>query len=174
MRQRPRKSFQLAFAALALTTVAFAQQPKSPVTTGAREILTARQPFVVAAAEQMPEAKYSFKPTPQQISFGATVAHIAEYNYRVCSLLAGNTPPAQPSGNDPKSRLVATLRESFVFCSGVLNKMDDSMLAQTIPLYGPTSKGKALLYLTGHLADHYSGMAMYLRLNGILPPIARD
>lgn len=165
---------RITFALAILAGVAGAEV-KAPVTTGTREILAGRHKFVVAAAEAMPDNKYGFKPTPQQISFGETVAHVAEYNFRVCSLLAGaGAKKNVPSEEDGKARLVASLRESFEFCSGVLSKMDDSVLGQTVQLYGPTSKGKALLYLTGHLADHYTGMAMYLRLNGILPPSAQQ
>jgi len=169
------KRLRLTFAILALAVVGMAQEIKSPVATAAREILGARQKFLVAAADKMPEDKYGFRPTPKQLSFGGTVAHVAENNYMVCSKIAGTAmPPQLPTEKEPKARLVANLRESFEFCSGVLNKLDDSMLAQNIDLYGGSTKGKALFYLTGHWADHYSGMAMYLRLNGLLPPTANE
>ncbi|HYH01424.1 MAG TPA: DinB family protein [Terriglobales bacterium] len=151
------------------------QQVKAPVTTAAREILAARNKFLVAAAEEMPENKYSFKPTPQHMGFGETVAHVAENNYMVCSKIAGSSMPQQLAAEkDGKARVIESLRKSFDFCSGVLNKLDESQLGEKIDLYGGSTKGKALFYLASHWADHYAGLAMYLRLNGLLPPTAKQ
>src|SRR5919199_5623245 len=48
---------------------------------------------LVAAAEEMPADKYSFKPTPAQRSFGEIVAHSAQANDYLCSTIGGTKAP---------------------------------------------------------------------------------
>src|ERR1700681_3927349 len=49
---------------------------------------------LVATAEIMPQEKYSFRPTPENMTFGKTIGHIADVNNAICSKLF--TPPATP------------------------------------------------------------------------------
>ena len=53
--------------------------------------------------------------------------------------------------------------------------MDDSKLAETTEGFGgkQVTRAWASLVLAGTWADHYAEAAMYLRLNGILPPTAK-
>jgi len=77
---------------------------------------------------------------------------------------------------DGKERLVTALKASFDFCSTALGKVDDSKLGETVELFGGRQgpRAFALIALTNDWADHYSAAAMYLRLNGLLPPTARE
>ena len=53
-------------------------------------------------------------------------------------------------------------------------KMDDSKLGDGIDLFGRQGpRALAALILASGWADHYADAAMYLRLNGILPPSAQ-
>ena len=45
--------------------------------------------YVLAAAEQMPEAEYGFKPTPEVRSFGQLVGHIANAQHMICAMAMG-------------------------------------------------------------------------------------
>jgi hypothetical protein len=53
--------------------------------------------------------------------------------------------------------------------------VDDSKLGEQFVLFGtrPISRGGALVALAGSWTDHYATEAIYLRLNGILPPTAQ-
>src|ERR1700724_66749 len=68
-----------------LSAAAFAQQSKNPVTDVLRDSLAGRQKNTVAAIEEMPGEQFSFKPTPEQMSFGHLATHIAEGNYFFCA-----------------------------------------------------------------------------------------
>jgi hypothetical protein len=76
---------------------------------------------------------------------------------------------------DSKDKLVAALKGSFDFCSDALAKMYDSQLAETTKGFGGKQVTRAWisLVLAGAWADHYAEAAMYLRLNGVLPPTAK-
>src|ERR1051325_1375840 len=50
-----------------------------------------------AAAEMMPPEKFSFKPTPEQMSFGEIIAHEAQSNETLCGAIAGGSKPPTES-----------------------------------------------------------------------------
>ncbi len=77
--------------------------------------------------------------------------------------------------SDGKDKLVEGLKASFDFCTTALAKVDDSKLGDEVELFGGHKgpRAFALIALTNDWADHYSSAAMYLRLNGMLPPTAQ-
>jgi uncharacterized damage-inducible protein DinB len=132
---------------------------------------------LVGAAETMPEEKYGFKPTPAQMGFGETVAHVAEVNNFSCSKFADIPMPAgeKVTEKDSKEKLVAALKASFDYCAQTLAKLDDSKLGEPVTFYGgrPATRAAAVFELIDDLSDHYGQMSIYLRLNGLLPPSAQ-
>jgi hypothetical protein len=159
------------------TTALFAQE-KNPVTSVVKEILPRQQKNLVAAVEEMPADKFSYKPTEQQATFGHLVLHMVGANNHLCSTI-GDVPEIKPAvaltDSDSKDKLVAALKASFDFCSTALGKVDDSKLGEEVELFGGRKgpRAFALIALTNDWADHYSSAAMYLRLNGLLPPTAQ-
>lgn len=127
------------------------------------------------AAEDMPEEKYGFKPTEAQMTFGEVVAHVAAGNFFLCNSLQGTPPPLPANPAYSKDRLVERLEKSFDLCNAALEHADDSGLDDTVPFFGGRAKTRAavLVELAMDWADHYSQLAIYLRLNGVLPPTAK-
>ena len=130
---------------------------------------------MVAAAESMPGEKYGFKPSPEMNSYGHLVMHIAQSNNTLCSKISGQTAPdVKIAETDSKDKLLAALKDSFAYCTTALAKVDDSKLGEQFMMFGrPFSRGGALVALGGSWTDHYATQAIYLRLNGILPPTAQ-
>jgi DinB superfamily len=166
-------------AALALTPCrSFARQAdRNPVSDAVRNLVEHHSKLMIAAADEMPADKYSYRPTPAQMTFGHLVAHIAESNDFLCSKISGMAAPqhAKLADTDPKDKLVGALKDSFGFCAEALSKANDSNLGETMPFFGGRTVTKAfvMINLTDDLYDHYSAQAMYLRLNGQLPPSAQ-
>jgi hypothetical protein len=150
---------------------------KDPVATSLRSMLPRSQANTVGALEAMPADKYSYKPTADQMTFAHLAAHIAEANNFFCSKVADVSAPKvdEVKDTDSKDQLVAAVKASYAFCSDALSKMDDSKLADSVELFGGQKfpRGGAALRLAGAWADHYAAAAMYLRLNGIVPPSAQ-
>ena len=74
----------------------------------------------------------------------------------------------------PKDTLVAKLKASFAFCQDAMGQLDDAKLSDQIQV-APTRQAARVGRVLGHaldLADHYSQLANYMRLNNILPPSA--
>jgi len=133
---------------------------------------------IVEAAEEMPADKYGFKPTPAQMSFGDVVAHlIREGNDYLCSAASGQKEPerGKVAGTDPKDKLVAGLKDSFQFCQTAFAQLKDAQLGDSTDFFGghKVTRATAGLITAADWADHYSQMAIYLRLNGLLPPTAK-
>ena len=131
----------------------------------------------MAAADEMPADKYGFKPTPAQMSFGDIVAHLVEGNDYLCGLISGAKAPtrAKVTGASSKDALTGELKETFTFCNDALAKLDDSKLDEQLPFFGGKTRSRAnIMFVTvGDWSDHYSQSAIYLRLNGLLPPTAK-
>jgi len=149
---------------------------KNPVSTVLRTSLAGRQKNILAAIDAMPADKFSYKPTPDQMSFGHLVVHIIESNNNFCAKVADASAPKvdEFKETDPKDKLLAAARASFDFCSTALANVDDSKLGDNVDfgrVQGPRAMG--VFFLVGGWADHYGAAAMYLRLNGILPPTAQ-
>src|ERR1017187_4604697 len=144
---------------LALATAAIAQSKapaqatSNPVVSTVRQMEERQSKNLIGAAEEMPADKYSYRPTPPQMSFAHLVMH----------------------ESDSKEMLTKALKDSFAYCKQVLSKADDSTLGQPVELHGGHTgpRAAALIYLAADWADHYSAAAMYLRLNNLLPPSAK-
>jgi hypothetical protein len=150
---------------------------KDPVASSLRLLLTRSQNNTVGAIDAMPGDKFSYKPTPDQITFAHLAAHIANSNNFLCAKAANVDAPKvdEAKDTDAKDKLLAAVKASFEFCGQALGKMDDSHLSDTVELFGGRQfpRAMAALGLASGWADHYAAAAMYLRLNNIMPPSAQ-
>jgi hypothetical protein len=176
------KKISMAILFLGLAPIAaLAQQPTvpaetNPVSNMVRLVLERNAKNIVAAAEEMPADKYSYSPTPDQITFGHLMVHITSSNNLLCSKISGIAAPDVPklADTEPKDKLVPALKASFDYCTQALAKVDDSNLGESITLFGDRkmSRAAAMIAFTSGYADHYGMAAMYLRLNKLVPPTA--
>ena len=160
--------------------------PANPITAVFRTRNAALQRNLAQAFDSIPDAKFSYKPTPAQLTIGYIAQHLANDNYLFCNNFgamkftraARDTSTADSvKATWPKDTLTAKLKESFNFCEQAFAQLDDAKLADQISVtFGPSTRTitRATMVL-GHvldMADHYSQIANYMRLNNILPPTA--
>lgn len=154
-----------------------AAQGMNPVATAFRDDAAKVGKNLMAAADEMPAAKYVYKPTAPQMSFGDIVVHLSQGNDLLCGRIGGMSAPQRTKVGvaDGKAKLVARLKETFAFCDQALGRLDDSKLAEELTLFGTMKMSRAatMTLTTGDWADHYSQVANYLRLNGLVPPTAK-
>jgi hypothetical protein len=129
---------------------------------------------LVAAFDSIPAAHYDFRPTPPQQTVGYIAQHLEDANYSLCERfgdLKGLKRPATArdsladsvKARWPKDTLVARLRASLRFCDAALERVG--------PLRSPALANTLLAFETD-LAEHYSQVAVYMRLLGLVPPSA--
>jgi DinB family protein len=185
------KISRVAILALAFPAGLAAQQPSggppaNPITAVFRGRTMNLQRNLAQAFDSIPEAKFSYKPTPAQLSIGYIAQHLANDNYLFCNAFGEmkatrsdkeTATPDSLKAQWPKDTLVAQLKASFAFCESAFAQLDDAKLADQVSVtFGGqarnvTRAGMAL----GHaldMADHYSQLANYMRLNNMLPPTA--
>lgn len=126
---------------------------------------------LTAAFDSIPASRYDYRPTPQQQTIGYIAQHLEAANYSLCERLGNLKHPttAKDSRADtvkarwPKDTLVARLEASLRFCDTAMARMEklDSQ-----------GKARTLLAFETDLAEHYSQIAGYMRLLGMVPPSA--
>jgi uncharacterized damage-inducible protein DinB len=178
-------------AALALPAGLAAQQPSgtppaNPITTVFQGRTMALQRNLAQAFDSIPEALFSYRPTPAQLSIGYVAQHLANDNYFFCNQF-GDMQATQAAEDTttadsvkatwPKARLMARLNASFTFCEQAFAQLNDANLADQITLSfrGQTRDVTRASMVLGHvvdMADHYSQIANYMRLNNLIPPTA--
>jgi hypothetical protein len=185
-------SYAVLLAALALPAGLAAQQqpaagpPANPITAVFRGRTMALQRNLAQAFDSVPASLFGYKPTAAQLTIGYIAQHLANDNYLFCNAfgdMKGTRSAEDTTTADsvkatwPKEKLVAELKESFTFCENAFGQLDDAKLADQITL---TFRGQARSLtranmVLGHaldMADHYSQIANYMRLNNLLPPTA--
>ncbi|NOT08759.1 MAG: DinB family protein [Gemmatimonadales bacterium] len=161
--------------------------PANPILTSFRNRTGVLRRNLAQAFDSIPAATFGFKPTPAQLTVGYVAQHLAADNYFFCNNFSDRkaTLPAEDTSTPdsvratwPKETLVAKLKAANAFCDEVMAAMDDSKAAELITVTGQNGQTRQvprINYLLGHaldLADHYSQIANYMRLNNILPPTA--
>jgi len=182
---------RLALLALAIPVALAAQQPPAgpptnPITTSFRNRTMGLHRVLAQAFDSIPEAKFSYKPTPAQLTIGFIAQHLANDNYLFCNAF-GDMKATRPAKDTetaedvkaawPKDSLVAKLKESFTFCEQAFAQLDDAKLADQVSMTfgGNTRQVTRAAMVLGHaldMADHYSQLANYMRLNNLIPPTA--
>lgn len=159
-------------------TTSAVPDPASPLAEAVRISADRAGTNFITAAEDMPAAKYGFKPSPAQMSFGDVIAHMAAGNDALCSSIGGVAAPKRSAFTTgaPKEKLVAWLKETFQFCETALAGVDDSRLHEKVSYFGEQTVSRAAVMVAAaeEWAGHYSQIAVYLRLNGLLPPTAKS
>src|SRR5689334_11783209 len=126
---------------------------------------------LVDAFDSIPAAKYDYRPTPAQQTVGYIAQHLEDANYGLCGRLSDRKAPstAKDSLADtvkarwPKDTLVARLRASLRFCDDVI---------EHVPQVNSAAIASTLIGFETDLAEHYSQLAVYMRLLGLVPPSA--
>jgi uncharacterized damage-inducible protein DinB len=175
---------------LALPAGLAAQQTTTPQANPITTVFQGRtmqlQRNLAQAFDSIPGDKFGYKPTAPQLTIGYIAQHLATDNYFFCNNFGDKkaTRPEKDTATPdsvkakwPKDTLVAKLKESFAFCESAFAQLNDAKLADQITMtFGGQSRNapRAQMVL-GHvvdMADHYSQIANYMRLNNLVPPTA--
>ena len=89
-------------ASMLLTSMAAMAQDsaKNPLTATVRETLDMYSKNLVATAEEMPAERYAYHPTPEQMTFGKSIEHVAEVNMFACAKVSDMPAPQAPKATE--------------------------------------------------------------------------
>ena len=170
------KRSSLLLIALVVASPALAQEIKGAPAAGMVETMRSSfnyaKDMITKGAEQMPEADYAFKPTPEVRSFGQLLGHVADANYFFCSTVLGeaNPMPGVEKSKTSKADLVAALKGSYEYCNRAY-AIADADTGTKVKFFGQErTRLSTLLLSVTHNWEHYGNIVTYLRLKGQVPP----
>lgn len=143
---------------------------------------------VVSLADAMPGELYTFAPKQGEFKNARTFAqqakHIAFVNYVVSSAVLGEKNPSTTGANEngpdemkTKAEIVKYLKDSFAYAHKAMQSVTTEGSTQMIA--SPFGQGKmakvgAANVAIWHSFDHYGQMAVYARMNSVVPPASRQ
>jgi uncharacterized damage-inducible protein DinB len=128
------------------------------------------QDKIMKAANEMPESKYSYRPSKDVRSFAEILNHVADISYILCSNVKGEANPDTATAMGSKTQIVAHLKSAFDYCDGVYSGFTDAHLNDRADFFGvKTNKMFILTQVGNHDALHYGNLVTYLRINGLVP-----
>jgi uncharacterized damage-inducible protein DinB len=173
-----------------LTQVAYAQEmakkdgATKPALSPSQAVLDSWNDIarkLIAMAEDFPEDKYDFKPTPAQRTFAEQLLHAAGANYFFTNLTLGQKPPAEedPKRDQYKTKadVVAFVKKSYADGAAAIKAKGDKGMNDLIT--DPDSHQQTRIYdeaygFIEHSGEHYGQLAVYYRVAGLVPPESRQ
>jgi uncharacterized damage-inducible protein DinB len=134
---------------------------------------------LIAMAEDFPEDKYDFKPTPAQRSFAEQLLHASGANYFVTNLIKGEKPPegdVKRENFKSKAEIVAYVKKAFADGADAIKGKGDKGMSDL--LVDPFAHQQVRVYdwvygFVEHSGEHYGQLVVYYRLAGLVPPESR-
>jgi uncharacterized damage-inducible protein DinB len=174
--------FRAAVVVVLLLSSGFAQTPKVESVLDMQEFVhdwTISKQFTLEVANAMPAELYSFRPNPDEMTFGEQIIHIAGANVFRFHEITGIKPPFDfdPAHLPPtdKASAVKMLEQSFDYVISVLPSITGEQLKRTWHI--PSWKGRTdpdgramILNMFVHTAHHRAQCEVYMRVKGIKPP----
>jgi uncharacterized damage-inducible protein DinB len=163
-----------------LTSAMWAQSPGKTLTSyqAVLELWNDIGRKLIAMAEDLPEDKYDFKPTPAQRSFAEQLLHAAGSNDLFTSVAKGEKPVDDESRDHYKTKaaVVAYVKKSFADGAAMIKAKGDAGMAKTVVSFESheTLPLLDLAYeLIEHSGEHYGQLVVYYRVAGLVPPESR-
>lgn len=157
-----------------LAAVASAQEaPANPLITVSKSVYAIAKNDVLGSVDKIPDADWSFRPTPQVRTIGQLFAHIADGQYEFCGVVAEGKSVSKgiEKADTTKAEIVPALKEAFAYCDAAYAKLTDADAAQMVPMFGMhITKLGAMDFNTAHTMEHYGNLVTYMRIKGIVPP----
>jgi uncharacterized damage-inducible protein DinB len=160
-----------------IATPAAAQQAASAnpavAVTAAKGMWQAMTNYITAAAEQVSESDYAFRPAADVRTFGQLIGHVAGAQAMICAAALGE----KGGGEDDiektattKAALVAALKRTTEYCQRAYAQTDAASAGATTLFGRPNTRIGALVLNGVHNAEHYGNLVTYMRIKGMVPP----
>ncbi len=130
--------------------------------------------YTLKTAEAMPGERYNFKPTPEEMSFGEQLLHLASnLGWLTSEYLSQAKNPVSKTDAQLKKKedIIAVVGKTYDYAIEVLKQVKPEQLSDTVRFFaGPLNKLQILNLINDHQTHHRAQLLVYLRLNGIKPP----
>lgn len=134
---------------------------------------------LIDMAEDFPEDKYDYRPTPEVRSFAEHLLHVAGSNRFFLAVAEGQKPSEEELTREKyktKAEVVAVLKKSFEDGAAHIQRQDVAGLAKGVKHPFANRVMSQYAFLMGAVVsagEHYGNLVVYYRLNGLVPPASR-
>jgi len=143
---------------------------------------------MVSLVKEVPETAFAFAPKQGAFNNARTFAqqakHVATVMYMVSASAMGQKPPVDlgsgeegPATVKTKEQIVKYLSDAFAYAHKAMNSLTDKNQLELVkaPFQGMPDMARAGIanIAISHTFDHYGQMAVYARMNNIVPPASR-
>jgi len=156
---------------LVLTSVCMLQA-QDPMSKETKQLYTTVKGYILKSADKMPEANYSFKPSPEVRNYGAVLGHLADDQYFFCSAAKGEKKDTKIEKEvTTKAALIEELNKAFAYCDEAYDGLTDAQ-GPTMMKFGRGERSLSgiLNFNVAHDFEHYGNLITYLRIKGLVPP----
>jgi uncharacterized damage-inducible protein DinB len=132
---------------------------------------------IIGIADAMPADGFDYRPTDAQRSYAEQILHIVETGQFLFDFLG--SPVVPPDINldvTNKADVVQALDQFYAYGAAVLEGFDDAQMTEAVDMpqgFGRSTRARVVAFTLGHTTGSYGQMAVYLRLNDIVPPASR-
>jgi uncharacterized damage-inducible protein DinB len=130
--------------------------------------------YTLKVADLMPEEKYNYKPSKEEMDFGKQLLHISK---NLCwlssSYLTGNKNPLTAADDKLTSKkdIIPIVIKAYDFAIDALQNFNPKALTDAVKFFsGPMNKLQIINLVQDHQTHHRGQLLVYLRLNGVKPP----
>ena len=174
---------------LLFACVALAQDNASSIRKVLESELNMVEHELVPLAEAVPAEKFAFAPTHGSFdkarTFGQQVTHIAAVIYACSAAVLGEKNPIDmgagengPATLQTRDDMVKFLKDSLVYAHKALATVTDANATGLVTSAFDAKRKVPRLSMADvivwHTMDHYGQMAVYARMNGVVPPASRQ
>ena len=162
--------------ALALLAAPAAAQQGAAPSTAVGSVMSMYRPvqrYLVAAAEQIPDSLYAYRPTANVRTVGQLLAHVSNFHNLGCATAMGQPNPSSENyetSRTTKAAIIEALRTSSEVCDRAFAQRDADVLG-SVKLFGSDRSRLAVLTMVAtHDWEHYGNLVTYMRMVGLVPP----
>ncbi len=137
--------------------------------------------YTLECAQTMPEAKYFFRPVPEERTFGQQMVHVAESWRGIYEMFIDGKEASvtlSEAGQElvkSKGDVLAQLRDSFDFVDRAVARLSDAALEVRVQFIDNREvvRRRVLEFMLDHTTHHRAQCVVYMRINGVRPPVYR-
>jgi uncharacterized damage-inducible protein DinB len=147
-------------------------QAQDPMSKETKQLYTNVKNYILKSADKMPEANYSFKPSPEVRSYGQVLGHLIDDQYFFCGAANGVSKDTKfEKEATTKAVIVDELKKAFAYCDSSYDALTDSNGGSMMKFgKGERTYSGILNFNVAHDFEHYGNLITYLRIKGLVPP----
>jgi uncharacterized damage-inducible protein DinB len=123
---------------------------------------------IVALANEVPEDKFDWAPTPELRTCAGVLRHVAFWNQYVAACLLGKD--FDDAANELRPERYAGKQNILKALTGSSQEVVEALTSKTSPDPGTT---ELIVTFVEHTSEHYGQLVVYARLLNIVPPSTR-